>query len=239
MIDEETLSPFKPVQCVLVYKRHSDYYLEMHDILEDQGKYQWLEGKPLAKEHLTKMVVTLGDSAFTPMKINGILPENLLYFQQSFTDLTLIWWLPPSEQTLHFKDQVKLPEGRIKLPGLIFSVVGKGLDVFAVKGDKKPTLKCQLYKAPFYNTSSNGDVCMGNVKENKQKAEIVEEMKRWEKRFFNSYFTHLSDDKILANGFNLQLIFKELMKTKAPFPEQALAVSPRGTLDKYLKKVSR
>lgn len=235
MIDANTLSPFKPVQAVVVFKKDSDYYLETHDILEKDGQYAWQEGIPFAKEQLKDLSLALGEQAFSPIKIDGILPENLLYFTQSFTNLTLVWWLPPSIQELHFKEKIKLPTGNVKLPGLIFSVKGDSLDLYAVKGTEKPGLKTQLFKAPFHNISTDGSVCMGTVKDRKQRDSIQAELARWEKRFFKSYFTHYNDEKVLATGFNLQVIFKQLMKSGDQFPEEALAPSPILSLEKLIK----
>ncbi len=80
---------------------------------------------------------------------------------------------------------------------------------------------------------------MGNTGENKSKNVLQEEMLRWERRFFNSYFGHFLDDKVATKGTNLQLLFKVLMKSQKPFPENVLVPSPFKTVEKLLKDFTK
>ncbi len=240
MINAENTMAYKPVQAIIVYKKgYSDYYLETHEIMPDGDKFVWQEGRPFLKEQLKELALSLGNQSFQPIEIKGLMPENILYFQQTFFDVTLVWYLPPQKRTLHFKKELKLNEGEVSLPGLIFAVKGKELTVVAVKGKNKPNLKTPLFKAPFYNMYQDATVCMGNISETKMKKVLNEEMERWEKRFFNSYFSHFLDEKVVQPKVNLNLLFKDLMKTKKPFPESALLPSPIKTVETLLKRFKK
>jgi PRTRC genetic system protein B len=235
MIDERSTAPYAPVQAVVVYKKDSNYYLETHDILQKDGEYAWLEGKPFAKEQLGQLATVLGNEAFEPMQVRGLFPDNVLYFQQTFTAINLVWYLPPAKRQLHFKGGLKLASTTYHMPGLIFAVRNKSLCVYAIKGNKRPDAKTKVFKGPFHNTSGDGNVCLGTAGDGKQKKFLQDEMARWEKRFFASNFTHGGDGN-LAKGFNINLVLKAA-QTK-PFNENALALSRFKSVEGIIKNVT-
>lgn len=235
---ERITKPFRPKQAIIIYEKdrglNENYYLETHDIISHEGKYHWQEGRPLLKESLKELALSFGNESFTPMDIAGTLPDNILYFRQTFFITTIIWYLPPGQYQLKFKDELKIPNAKYRLPGLIFCASDGDLSIVAFKGNKKPNIKTQLYKAPFHNMHINAQVCLGNIREHKTKNILQEEIKRWERRFFNSNFTHFLDTKVVK-GANLQLLFKKLANTCLKFPENALVKSKYKTLDKFIK----
>lgn len=233
MINEQTISPFAPVQAVVVYKKDNEYYLETHDILHNGTEFAWCEGKPFAKEQLGQLATVLGDQTFEPMQVRGLFPQNVLYFQQTFTGINLIWYLPPAKRQLYFKG-LKLASTTYHMPGLIFAVKNKSLYVYALKGKKRPDVKTKIFKGPFHNTSNDGSVCLGTAGDAKQKKFLQDEMARWEKRFFNSNFTHGSGN--MAKGFNINLVLKAA-QTK-PFNEKALANSPFKSIEGIVKRIT-
>lgn len=234
MINENEISPFKPSQGIIVFKKDREYYLETHDIIEQDGKFAWTEGKPFQKEQLSQLAIALGDQTFEPMQLKGLFPENVLFFQQNFTGINLLWWLPPGIRHLHFKSALKLPSTTYHLPGLIFMVNGKQLSVFAVKGKRRPSLKTKLFKGPFHNTSGNGLVCLGTAGDTKPRKFLQDELARWERRFFGSNFTHGGDN--IAKGYNINLVLKTAQKK--PFNESALAPSSFKTVEGLIKKLN-
>jgi len=240
MINEENITEFKPVQAVIVYKKgYSDYYLETHEIMHDGDKFIWQEGRAFLKEQLKELAISLVNESFEPIEIKGLMPENLLYMKQTFFDINMVWYLPPSKQVLYFSKDLKIKSGEVSLPGLIFSVNDKTLSVVAFKGKTKPTLKTELFKAPFFNIYDSAEVCMGNVRDSRQKKVLTDEMERWEKRFFNSNFSHFLDEQVVQPKVNLSILFKDLMKTKKPFPESALIPSPLKTLQTFINKTKK
>lgn len=239
MIKEEDLLPYNPVQAIIVYckKANTDYYLETHDIIERDGKFAWQEGRPFLKEQLQALALSLKETTFRPMEINGIIPENLLNIKQGFSDTTIVWYLPPSEKMLHFDSALKIDSGVCKLPGLIFAQNGNAFYAVAYKGNMKPHINTPLFKAPFFNMYEDASVCMGNVKETKQKFVLLHEIERLENRFFNSKFSHFLDEAVVDKTVNLSLLFKKIITYKEKFPEDALVPSVYKTLNEFLKKV--
>lgn len=235
-ISKHDIANFEPVQAVIVYKRHEAVYLENHMLFSHDGKFKWGEGMPLQKSHLSSLAKTLGDQTFSPMRIDGVIPERLLFFKQSFTSTLLIWWLPPSKHKLYFKPVLKMPNAVYNLPGLILVADRGSLDIYAVKGNKKPDLKTKLFKAPFHNTSNTGDVCLGSTGDRKVKDEVNAEMARMERQFFNSRFTHGGQGNVLK-GHNINLVLKAAIKK--PFNEKLLTGSQTQTLDTLIKRHSK
>lgn len=239
MISEDIIKPFNPVQAIVVYQKESDYYLESHDLLKNDKGIVWSEGKALTTETLMGLSNSIKSQAFVPLKSKGILPENLLFFQQTFDDVKLVWYNPPQKRTLLFSKKLKLKSVDIMVPGLIFAVSDKDLYLFSYVGTHKPLENEILYKAPFYNINEGASVCMGNIRENKRKAIIQDEMLRWENRFFNSNFTHFLDEEVVDKKYNLSVLYKQLHGTKKQFPTNALIPSPEHkTLNDLLKELN-
>lgn len=237
MLTEEKTQPFKPVQGIIVYNREQEYYLETHDIELVEKKFHWQEGKPFTKDALKGVAMALGNDSFEPMKIKGLLPDNLLYFKQTFFNHTLIWYLPPVKRKLHFTKELKIDAGEIWLPGLIFAVTQDSLYVVAYKGNTKPQIDTPLFKAPFYNIYQYAEVCMGDIKESKKKPVLQDEIQRWENRFFNSYFSHFLDSKVIKSGINLQLVYQQQLKHGSVFPEEHLVPSPYKKVEQFIKHI--
>jgi PRTRC genetic system protein B len=239
MIVEETILPFDPVQAIIVYKKGSDYYLESHAILKDGDKYKWTEGKPLTSDSLIGVAKALGEKQFEPMQSKGVLPDNLIYLKQEYANTTLMWFIPSQKRMLHFNKQLKLKSGTIVCPPMLFAVVKKNLYVFALEKNTRPTEKSKLYKAPFFNQYEDGEVCMGNTTEAKRLPTIQEEMKRWERRYFGSEFTHLIDTNVVQKKYNLSVILKRNVGTNQVFFKDAFVLSKYKTVNGFINSITK
>jgi PRTRC genetic system protein B len=102
---------------------------------------------------------------------------------------------------LYSKKVHGLKSGEYHIPNLVFCYDGNGLDVFAIKKKDvlNPSEKTKLYKAPFFNTYSDGSVCMGNAKIKKTR-DITELIHNVETAFFKSEFTHTNEDEIVKGN---------------------------------------
>ena len=232
---DEDLNMYKPVQGIIVYKDSNNYYLETHDILESKGNFHWQEGKPLVKSDLKEIATSIGEQTFTPLTIDGIIPESVLYLKQNYSQTTIMWFQPPMRRKLYFSKQLKLENNAYNLPGLIFLVHDKDLYVFAYKGKSKPTNDTVVFKAPFYNMYEDGSVCMGNTKDVMPKTELIVEIARWDRRFFNSRFDHFIDEEVIKKGTNLQLTLKSACNKL--FDESLLIPSKYKNLKTLIQKV--
>lgn len=235
MINDTSIEKFKPVQGIMVFRRHnSEYYLQTHNIADVGGKYTWEEGKPFHKEQLAELALCLSRTTLSTLKLKGLMPENVLYFQPSISGDKYLWYLPAGQHYLNFHPDLKLSPGLANLPGLIFAVNNKTIYVFAVKGNDKPAADTSLWKGPFFNVYADSSVCMGTTRESKKRKYLEEELVRWERRFFGSRFTHVSDEDVLEKGHNISLVYQSILAGE-PFPEAALAPSKHKTLGSFLK----
>lgn len=240
-LTKENIQPYQPEQAIVIYRKpHSNYYLESHNAIVKDNQVQWSEGTPFKKESLKNLAIDLGNKSFKPLEIDGILPTELLYFKQTFLDLTMVWFLPPSNQKLHFSKELKIKSGVVNLPGFVFVAHKDELYIYAVKTNKRPDLNTRLYKAPFHNIYEDGEVCMGNVIKNKRTEFVHTEMERWQNRFFNSEFSHFLDENVIDKRYNLSLLFKNLMsKQLDQFPEEVLIDCKYPNLEALLNDLKK
>lgn len=155
------------------------------------------------------------------LKSKGILPHNILQINPSQKG-SVIWFTKAQQRQLYFVKNLEIPNGKVKVPAMLWIADREKLSVFAVMNDKRPTEKTPLYHAPFFNVYSDGDVCMGTVDIRIQKSASVEEfIEQWEHYFFNSYFSHLVGNHNPIQG-NLVSTWKNLMDTNDSFPVEVL-----------------
>lgn len=229
----QNMTNFAPTAALIVYQRQNSYYLQVHQITKSGEGYAWGAGKPFQREDLQALADSIRKDASSSVKLAGLMPENVLYYQPSLSGDRFCWWIPPGEHHLVFVPALKLKAGMVKSPGLIFAVKGKNLSVLAFKG-KKPTPKSALFHAPFWNMYDDGGVCMGTTSETRKKAYLHEELDRWERRFFGSRFTDNHGDGQLTNGYKMKELYKSLLNGK-PFPENALKPFKHKKLELFIK----
>lgn len=154
-------------------------------------------GIPLSEDFLKNLVSNYTIEVDTiDFHCKGKIPPTLM----SITNDTMMWYNKPQKRWIHYKDGKKSHKNEVKLPYLVFSLRGKSIYIHATKKNPKNG-KAKMYRAPFPNTSSNGSVCMGNVKIHFKSYEATEVIKYIEEEFFNSYFTHGNSTR--SNTFSL------------------------------------
>lgn len=176
---------YNPFMALIVYKEsgESSFYIESHSI-DKKGQLQ--AGTPMSEACITELASSFSqEQMITP---TGIIPSNLLYSDNRIGHQAYIWYNPPKKQMMYFSKQLNIPDGEYHIPGIVYVAKGNSLNVYAFKG-KKPN---RLYRAPFFNTSSDGSVCLGNAKiEYPQKPSFFDIIKYWEDKFWLTEFTHL------------------------------------------------
>lgn len=218
---ENIIQPdFKASQAIIVYNQDLDhqgnnYYLESRRIKNGR----MMEGKPLTKTLLSKIMSGINTEDIDNIYCEGLLPSKLLYQGKDKMDLKLIWYLKSSWQSLSFDKSLGIKDGIMKVPTLVFSLVGSNLSVFAVKTNS-PNSKTILYQAPFHNIYESGSICMGSAKIVKSN-EINEIMQNHENAFFQSKFTHLQSQGSPING-NLNTVLGACIRHKAKIPNDML-----------------
>lgn len=239
MINEHKISPYKPEQGIIVYKKGSDFYLESHDIkVNDDGKYSWGEGKPLHVDVMVEIAKSFGTKKLDSGFSKGVLPQNLILLNQGYTHSIIMWHTKAQQRMMHFHKDLKIKSGLIHCPPMLFAVSNRTLYVFALASNNRPTGKTKLLKAPFFNQYESGSVCMGNTRESKKKPTIQEEILRWERRYFGSVFTHLIDTKVINKQTNLSILLNSLSGKNKVFPIKELVPADTKTVDTLIKKIS-
>ena len=192
-------------------------------------------GKPLTVNALKKIMDLVGRYAdgVNQSHISGCIPENLLYASSGASGYYLVWYRQPEERMMYFVEGLAIPNGVMKVPGLVYKTDGHGLSVYAYKGSKPKRI---LYSAPFFNTSSY--VCLGNGKIKKPKSLTYESvMKYWEDMFWLTEFAHILGSNPVKG--NLATISKECIEKGVPFPTSELKRVKIGLKDLFKDEALR
>ncbi len=154
------------------------------------------------------------------LKSKGILPTNILHINPSEKG-TVLWYTKAQQRQLYFVESLGIPNGKAQVPPMLWLASKRGLAVFALASNRRPTEKTPLHYAPFFNIYEKGNVCMGTVNiDIKNSASVEEFTQAWEHYFFNSYFSH----SLVANltRQNIVNLWKDLVNTDKPFPKEVL-----------------
>ena len=129
----------------------------------------------------------------------------------------LVWYRKPEVRKLFFTKSLEIPDGDMRVPGLVYVASGKQLRVLAFKGSKP---KSVLYLAPFMNTDAS-HVCLGNSKvKTPDERTFTNVINYWETMFWQSEFSHiLGENPCLGN---LATITKDCILNGKPFPDNML-----------------
>lgn len=212
----QLIAEYKPTLALVVYmageKGNEEYYLESHRI-GNAGEI--LEGKPLLQETLNDIVDVFFDERKNKTGISGFLPENLLSFDVLPGGYySMVWYQPAQIKLMHFAENLKIPSGEAEVPAMIYKANRKDLSVYAIKSKSRPDLKTALFKAPFHNVYTNGEVCLGNAKLKKPTEKTYQsEMQYWEDLFWKSEFSHLNGS-VSPTKSNINTLWKKAIKAK-------------------------
>ncbi|WON93810.1 PRTRC system protein B [Sphingobacterium sp. UGAL515B_05] len=221
---EQLGKPFMPISALLIYRQHnnqgkSNCFVEHYDI--DLNGHP-INAHPLTVHESSQLIKALhiadsdGKKGFLS---NTIIPENLLYMDNGQQD-SIIWYTRKMAIPLFFTDSLSIQSGISSVPALLWKVRGKKLSLFALSADKRPNVHSKLFKAPFFNVSDDGTVCLGTVNTGTKHTKTLEEyIACWQDFFFNSRFSHLLCSSVKGNCVQL---WKSLVGTGKPFPKKVL-----------------
>lgn len=210
-MDKHSIKNYNPIQSIVIYRNAAkEYYAESHAIKQtNDNKFVWCEGKALTNKALKAIALKFSSIKFNEIKIDTIFPENVLYFNQSFAQTKIIWWQKAQKRYLKFDPSLNIESRFYSMPSTLFCVTNDTLQIFALKDISRPTSETVLYKYPAMNQSNDGSVCMGNTSLTDKADTLTNEIKRWEKRYFNSMFTHFIDEEVIKPEYNFQLMMAE------------------------------
>lgn len=149
---------------------------------------------------------------------SGLLPGNVLFWQQRGGQERVGLWLPPDLYLM----QVEQKKFEIPLPGLVLVGQGKKYSLFAVTEAERPGPETDLYHPPCPNVS--GSVCRGNVPFPVAGASTMGAAARL---FFDSGFNgHLANGKSRKYPDNILRMWRVLNRIKAEeYPLDDLVMS--------------
>lgn len=134
-------------------------------------------------------IETLSQSLSSAAESMSWLPPSVL----SITSTRLVWHVPGRQRRIWFNDEAKpylhLNGKFVTHPSLIFdATINTGLRILAVAGTDRPNPETQVYRAPYMNLYSLGEMCRGSSP--MPKVFTPEAMTNFENAFFNSAFSH-------------------------------------------------
>lgn len=217
-------SLYHPFKAIILYKEkdgNKNLYVESYDM--DKDGYP-INAHPLSVKEgiaLARSLDTSGELEQSFLQPSGMLPDNILYLKYGRLGYAL-WHTPAMRVNLLFKEHLGIPSGNVAIPDLIWLAGKEHLNIYAVKQGAQLEMATPLYHAPFFNIHDNGNVCMGTVNINISGHSSLEVfIQQWQQYFFNSYFSHLIQQKSPVKGNIIQL-WNSLAGTKRKFPVSAL-----------------
>lgn len=145
-------------------------------------------GTPLTRAHLRQWTAALGRAA--PPEI---LPDNVLVAHPDM----LAWWTPEQVRPAYF-NLITPPAGLAVLrqrtivpvpyPAHLFVATRRGLGVYALPGNQRPTAATRVHHSPVLNVFVDGSLCWGNIP--RPKTLGVSAIPEFERALFDSWSTH-------------------------------------------------
>lgn len=209
----EAFKKLEPKMVLVFYKAENTVYVETTEL--NEGKP--LGFRPITIEDIKKILGNIEAAEKGLIECKGLMPSNILFIDIVNGDFKIIWHRPASIKHLQFTSDLKCPNGRAKVPAMIYVATKTRLAVYALKDNKKPKLKTKLFVAPYLNVYQDGSVCMGNAKINiPHISSYTEIMSLWEYLFWNTKFSNSGDNSSMTQ-------WRKIMKGNVKeFPETML-----------------
>ena len=157
-----------------------------------------------------------------------VLPAEVLVRTPELT----AWWVPAAVRPLFFAttcDGKTLSGNSYPHPALVFSVERGHLSVRALLANERPGRNHPIAIAPYWNTDSNGGVCLGSMPVPERAG--FEALAGWVDGFFKSEFTHSNTAKLTNHPEGHLGLWRDLAG-KDRFPIEWLVSA--GTLEQWL-----
>ncbi|HLZ78832.1 MAG TPA: PRTRC system protein B [Sphingomonas sp.] len=163
-------------------------FASMHKVEHNDGQPTIAAGVPLTRAHLRQWNEALGRNVAPE-----ILPGNVLV---SHPDM-LAWWVPEKVRPSYFA--LSRPPAGLKVlterttlplpyPAHLFIATRRGLGVYALRENQRPTAATPLLHSPVLNVFIDGALCWGNIAQ--PKALTVASIPAYERAVFDSWSTH-------------------------------------------------
>ncbi len=203
---------------------HGGSFVTRHDVIPGEPPTLGV-GELLTMDTVQSLARSLGGLAAAE-----VLPENVI----SRTDRMTAWWTPAQKHQMFFEDQEstlsKISGRMFPQPPLLFKASDGNLAIRALSSSKRPTAKTPLMVAPYWNTDSEGVVCMGTARIPTDCSPAT--MPEWCRAFWESAFTHAGVGvRITKHPSGFEGLWEELVERKSGFPAKYLVRAKQSLLD--------
>jgi PRTRC genetic system protein B len=147
-------------QAVLLYQEGNRAFATLHEVkCRPEGSSYLGAGQSVTTGFLETLTKGLGANMAAE-----VLPENVL----ARTPELIAWWSPAQGRLIFFgggnAESAKLNGKMFPNPPLVFVIHGRELFVRALVEDRRPKADTRLRNAPYWNTDTNGRVCLGSMR---------------------------------------------------------------------------
>ena len=221
MNKESVNTRLSPKSVITVYsdKGGYKYYLEERKVKVFKGKMALLAPIALADDALKSLANSYMKSNSTNMEIGGMIASHLLYAINKPGQTVIMWYRPEMKRALNFSASLEIKDSTdVHIPAVLFLLVNNTLYVFALMTSERPSNTTKLYNAPFFNTYTDGKVCLGSANVGRYKlATFEKEANRFETGFFMAEQTH---GTITSCKTPLKALWPKVIKSNKPFPSK-------------------
>lgn len=216
-------------QAVLVYQEGNRAFATVHEVnsLPDGPSYL-CAGQSVTTGFLETLAKGLGASMAAE-----VLPENVL----ARTPGLIAWWSRAQSRLMFFGDgdpKTRHLNGKdYPHPALLFMIRGRELFVRALRENRRPKFDTRLMNAPYWNTDSRGQVCLGSMRVPDEHS--AGSLPSWENAYFASEFTHPSGAVRLTSHPGGFLGLWSSLAGRKRFPAKFLAES-KQTLQEFVER---
>jgi PRTRC genetic system protein B len=217
-------------RAVLLYEEGRRTFATLHEVMHPPNGAPYLcAGQSVTTGFLETLAAGLGASMDAE-----VLPERVL----ARTPELIAWWSRAQARLMFFAEgnaETRRLNGKMyPHPPLVFMIHGRELFVRALAEDCRPKADTRLKSAPYWNTDSQGRVCLGSMR-------VPEEISAssssgWETAYFASEFTHPSGAvRLTTHPKGFLGLWSNLVGKKRNFSVEFLA-DCKETLQEFLQR---
>ena len=220
---------FSLKQAVLVYQDGTRAFATLHEVKCRPNEAPYLcAGQSVTTGFLETLAKGLGASMAAE-----VLPEYVL----ARTPELIAWWSQAKLRLMFFGEgsaETKELNGQMfPHAALVFMIHGRDLFVRALAEDCRPTANTRLKQAPYWNTDSRGQVCLGSMRVPDEHS--AGSLPNWENAYFASEFTHPSGAVRLTSHPGGFLGLWSSLAGRKRFPAKFL-VESKQTLQEFVER---
>jgi PRTRC genetic system protein B len=215
-------------QAVLLYQEGNRAFATLHEVKSrPDGPPYLCAGQSVTTGFLEVLAKGLGASMAPE-----ILPGNVV----ARTPEMIAWWSRPQARLMFFGDgdpkTTNLNGKMYPHPALVFMIRGRELFVRALAESCRPSAHTRLKSAPYWNTDSQGRVCLGTMRVPDEVS--ASSLQGWEEAYFASEFTHPSGAvRLTTHPGGFLGLWSSLVGRRSSFPVKFLAGS-KQTLQEFI-----